>query len=136
MPPLPKLPMEAAVAIKEFAQYCTEDEAKFLALMFSTMQVMESRVADLATRPAGRHYAELESYLEDAAELYARAEGLLGYARHTTQAFPAGVTWARFSAALFFITHFHDPTPGISRRIKQGMNGGPESFMPNRFDRD
>lgn len=136
MPPLPSLPMEAAVAVKDFAQFCTNEEAKFLALMFSTMQVMESRVAGLEAKPTGRHHGELENYLEDAAELYARAEGLLSYARHTSQVFPAGVTWARFSAALFFITHFHEPTNDIARRIKDGMNRDPQSFMPNRFEQE
>ncbi|WIJ24219.1 hypothetical protein [Devosia sp. RR2S18] len=135
MPDLPPLPMEAALAVKEFAEFATREEAQYLALMFATMQVLESRVSSVATS-RGMHYANLEDYLEDAAELYARAEVLLHYARHTTQTFPPGVTWDRYCAALLFITDYNGATERIARHIDEGAQGNMQSLLPNRFQRE
>lgn len=135
MPTLPHNPIAAAQAVKEFAEFATKEEAKYLALMFSTMQVLESRVSTIAASPTGTQYAALKDYLEDAAELYARAEALLNYARHATSTFPAGVTWDRYSAALLFMTEWHGATERISRHIAEGGRGDLHSLLPNRFER-
>lgn len=137
IPKFPELPMDAAVAVKEFTDFATREEAKFIAVMLSTMQVLHSRVGDLrTTRRMGRHVLNLEAYLKDSAELYARSEALLGYARHKTEAFPKGVTWGRYEAAFFNIARTHEPSERIARHIREGSGGDPEAFLPNRFERD
>ena len=136
VPKFPELPMDAAIAVKEFAAFATADEAKFLALMFSSMQVLESRIRGMIEEPGGKVLSNLEAYLEDAAELYARAEALLGYARHSTPKFPSGATWERYSGAMFLITHSHEPTDRIGEHIKKGAAGNMRTFLPNRFERD
>lgn len=137
IPQFPELPMDAAVAVKEFTEFATREEAKFIAVMLSTMQVLHTRVGDLQTeRRMGRHVLNLEAYLKDSAELCARSEALLGYARHKTEAFPKGVTWRRYEAAFFIITQTHEPSERILRHIREGSGGDPGAFLPNRFERD
>src|SRR5690606_11570589 len=68
LPDFPALPMEAAVAVKEFAGFADEQEAKFVALLFATMQVLNARIEGFVAKPGGAHVTNLEDYLEDAAE--------------------------------------------------------------------
>lgn len=51
----PWMPMDAAVAVKEFAEFGDKDEAKFIALMLSIMQVLESRTDAMARSPGARY---------------------------------------------------------------------------------
>lgn len=137
IPKFPELPMDATLALKEFAAYARPDEAKFIALMLSTMQVLHSRLRGLkSSRRSGAHILNLEAYLKDSAELYARSEALLNYARHKTEIFPKGVTWGRYEAAFFSISKTHEPSERIARHIREGSGGDPDSLLPNRFERD
>lgn len=132
-PSRPPLPLEAAAALKDFVKYANLEEARYVSEMLSIMQVLDSRTSSLLSSPETNTHSNLESYLMDAAALYSHAESLLEYARHETQEFPKGVTWKRFSAAFFFITHRHEPTPWITNYMKDRSNGDYDSFMPNRF---
>ncbi|GEM_PF-2536067 len=133
IPVFPKLPMSAATAMKEFAQFTKGDEAQFIALIFASMQLLDTNVRSLKTSKISHYKSNLESYLIYAAELYARAEALLDYARHVTDDFPKGVEWKRVRGAMFFMTLSDSPTDLISDYITKGSGGDLSSYLPNRF---
>lgn len=135
LPDFPKPPMDAAAAVKEFAQFASKDEARFVALIFASIQLLDTNVRSLKTSKISHYKPNLESHLIYAAELYARAEALLDYARHVTDDFPLGAEWRRFRGAMFFMTLSDSPTNLIADYISKGSGGDLDSYLPNRFDK-
>jgi len=128
------IPMDSARAVREFAQFATKDEARYIALLFASIQVLDANVRSLKTSTASHYLDNLESHLIYAGEVYARAEALLDYARITTDEFPEGATWGRLRGAMLFMTLTHEPTEGIAAYIKERSGGDLNSYLPNRFE--
>src|SRR5690606_21695313 len=84
IPDFKPIPMESAQAVKEFAEFASKDEARYIALLFASMQVLDANVRSLKSSTASHYLDNLESYLIYAGEVYARAEALLDYARLIT----------------------------------------------------
>ena len=136
IPEFPTSPMSAAAAVKEFAQFASKDEARFIALIFASMQLLETNIRSLKSSKVSHYRSNLESYVIYAAELYARTEALLDYARHVTDVFPTDAEWKRFSGAVFFMTLSHEPTDLIKAYIAKGSGGNLASYLPNRFEKN
>lgn len=136
LPDCPVLPMEAALAVKEFAQFASKDEARFIALLFASMQLLDTNVRALKLSTGSHYLTNLETYLIYAAEVYARAEALLDFARLVTDNFPPGAKWARLRGGIFHMTLTHEPTKRIADYIANKSGGDLESYLPNRFEKD
>jgi hypothetical protein len=135
LPEFPPIPMASAEAVKQFTEFATKDEARYIALLFASMQVLDTNVRSLKASTAAHYLENLEDYLMYAGEVYARAEALLGYARLSTEDFPKGATWERFASAMFFMTLTHEPTDRIADYIKTKSGGDLNSYLPNKFEK-
>lgn len=135
IPDFKPIPMESAQAVKEFAEFASKDEARYIALLFASMQVLDANVRSLKSSTASHYLDNLESYLIYAGETYARAEALLDYTRLITDRFPKGATWERFRSAMFFMTQTHEPTKRIAAYIQDKSDGDLSSFLPNKFEK-
>lgn len=135
IPDFQPIPMDSAQAVKDFAQFASRDEARYIALLFASMQVLDTNVRALRSSTASHYLDNLETYLIYAGEVYARAEALLDYARIVTEKFPKGATWGRLLGAIFFMTLTHEPTERITTHIQKKSGGDLASYLPNRFEK-
>ena len=108
-PPLPTLPLAALDALAAFVE-ATDDltASAYVSNLVSRSQVLNSRLHSSSEDSALRHGSTAWSYVRNAAEVYAGAEGLLPYARGEQSSPPHSLDWTRVKSALFFADIYED----------------------------
>ncbi|OBQ87499.1 hypothetical protein [Mesorhizobium sp. WSM3873] len=89
----PSLPSEAIQAFKEMTEVSLPGDRETLATILTKIQIQRSRISAITAerRPPDMIVAaaNLEEYILDAAEIYARSAALYEYARRKSQAIPS-----------------------------------------------
>lgn len=120
VPSLPPVPIDALAALRDMTEAAHSDERSALAELLAKVQIQHSRIGSLIgdRRRTGRIVVErnLQDYLLDSAELYARASSLFGFARGTAGMPDATIDSADFHSALHNMGIFDDDE--LYERIK------------------
>jgi hypothetical protein len=127
MPVWPKLPTDAITALKELAENSRPNETVFVARLLSALQIQNARTRDLERELTGQRRStlkvNLESYLIDAGESYARATALFEYARREADHFPTQITWEGVRQGVWLIS-VHHPSPDRVYESIGRLSGG------------
>lgn len=124
LPKFPEIPFEAATAIRELVELSDDSERVFLASLLGEMQVQSSRLRGLARdRSLGivmQH--NLESYLADSVEIYARASALFDFGRDPKVIIPDGLSENAIDTGLHVMGIWDDE---ISNRVRRQVVRSP-----------
>ena len=127
MPTWPILPTDAITELKELAENSRLAETIFVSRLLSAIQIQNSRIRGLQRELAGERRStvksNLESYLLDAAESYARATALFDYARREADQFPTQITWEAVRQGVWLIA-LHSPSPDRVFEAIGRLSGG------------
>lgn len=118
--PRPILPEPAVLALEAVIEATDSDSfAGFLADLISEMQVLNSRLSGLPDQARELGIGNLDSYLMNAAKVYAFASGSFPYARRETEEPPTRLDWADVVSALrlqhMYQENYHDLFAFIER---------------------
>jgi hypothetical protein len=121
---IPPLPTDATRALSEVIEAASNEMAEVISNLLSQLQVQNVRLRGMrddaiAGTPGRRNLLkiELDTYIGDVADIYARCEGLLGYARRETDTANADPSGEALQRALF-LTGFHE---GAFDRVKEAV---------------
>lgn len=136
IPTWPKLPTEAINSLKELAEYSRPNETLFVSRLLSALQIQNSRIRDLEKELSGNRRStlkvNLESYLIDAGESYARATALFDYARREAEHFPTQITWEGVRQGVWLMS-IHGPEPDrVYESIVRLSDGNLKNFVRDR----
>ena len=136
MPTWPKLPTDAITSLKELAENSRPNETLFVSRLLSAIQIQNSRIRDLEKELSGNRRStikvNLESYLIDAGESYARATALFDYARREADHFPTQITWEGVRQGVWLIS-VHSPSPDrVYESIGRLADGNLKGVVRNR----
>jgi hypothetical protein len=120
----PPLPSDATRALSEVIEAASNEMAEVISDLLGQLQVQNVRLRGMkddaiAGTPGRRSLLkiELDTYISDIADIYARCEALLGYARRETETANAGPSADDLRRALFLMG-FHEPA---FDRLKNAM---------------
>lgn len=112
---LPRLPTELIRSLAEVIEAASNEVAVVISDLLSQLQVQHGRLRgmkdDAASGLPGRRNLlkiELDSYISDIADIYARCEGLLGYARRESESADLAPDGESLRRALTLMG-FHEP---------------------------
>lgn len=126
--PIPPLPTEAIPVLANLVEICERGQDKLFAAVISQAQVLSARMDTLGRNVHQSGFTvtvrNLEDYICDAAEIYAKAGALFPYARRETECIPLVVTIQEAMQALR-ILGFRDTTrygrlhSHVERRVRE-----------------
>lgn len=124
LPEFREIPFEAVTAIRELVELSNDSERLFLASLLGEIQVQSSRLRGIATdRSSGvlmQH--NLESYLADSVEIYARASELFDFGRDPNAKIPDGLSENSIRTGLHVMGIWNDE---ISKKVQQRVVRSP-----------
>ncbi|MBP1848499.1 hypothetical protein J2046_006795 [Rhizobium petrolearium] len=118
LPEFPEIPFEAATALRELVELSDVSERVFLGSLLGEMQVQSSRLRGLTRdRSSGTVVQHnLESYLADSVEIYARASELFDFGRDPNAKIPDGLSENAIGTGLHVMGVWDDE---ISTRVRR-----------------
>lgn len=128
---VPAIPQDETVALAVVIEAASNDVADVIADLLGHLQVQAGRLrglhADVVAGAAGRRNilkSEIEEYIQDIADVHARCELLLDYARRETEAVQPAPT-AKDKLRALFLMGFHEGAfEGLKATIaKRGPSG-------------
>ena len=124
LPKFPEIPFEAATAIRELVELSNDSERVFLASLLGEIQVQSSRLRGLARdrSPGIVMQHNLESYLADSVEIYARASELFDFGRDPNAKIPDGLSDNAIGTGLHVMGIWDDE---ISNRVRRQVVRSP-----------
>lgn len=119
---LPNIPSDAFGTMKEMIEYARSHERDVLSALLETIQVQRSRISSVSNerRQAGQTVLaiNLETFIVDAAEVYARASALFLFSRRLAEIPSAVITSSDVEKALHILRIYDDDGP-IADRVKR-----------------
>jgi hypothetical protein len=135
VPAMPRLPTEALGALKEMIEFSTANETAVIAKIATVIQYQFSRlssvISDAGSSPSGNIHIilaiNLENYILDAAEIYARVELLFNFGRRRTDSIAGSVTWGQVRVAVSLMRFHEYKYPSIYETIDRRSGGASEA---------
>ncbi|WJR68137.1 hypothetical protein QTA58_05095 [Neorhizobium sp. CSC1952] len=118
LPEFPEIPFEAATALRELVELSDASERVFLGSLLGEMQVQSSRLRGLERDRSAGIVAQhnLESYLADSVEIYARASELFDFGRDPNAKIPDSLSENAIGTGLHVMGVWDDE---ISTRVRR-----------------
>jgi hypothetical protein len=130
LPELPALPQSSIAELRELIASAEVPLGELVAEILAEMQVQHVRLSELyteMTNPSGNpteHVANVETFIIDAAVVYARSSALFDFARRETTELPSTLTAANVISALnlmrFYDALYEDVHSAVRRRMRVG----------------
>lgn len=124
VPPLPSVPEQAISGLKEMVETGPKEIVRRLAKLIKEIQIQDARLHDLAVNLVEDNRlhiivteTNIETYIIEAAEIYALAASFFGYARQETEAAPLDIGRERISGALHYFTIYDHDYPEVYRML-------------------
>ncbi|MBY5760931.1 hypothetical protein HFO07_30525 [Rhizobium leguminosarum] len=126
IPTFPDLPPGAIESLKEFIEYSSEQDRKFVAALVSKIQVQMARLQGMRSdHPRGTMVlrANIEDHILDAAEIYGRASALFNFARGDSDEMPTQLNAVDVYPALSAFGIWDMSREGLAERISRRFPG-------------
>ena len=137
VPVLPLLPTDALFALKEMIELSSRGETATIAKIATVIQYQYSRLSSLvadATHPPANNIIiiqsiNIETYIIDAAIIYARVEALFDFGRRRTDNIPEGVAWRRVNSALNLMRFYDYGYETLYQSVLDRAHGDLDNFI-------
>ncbi|MGR9204177.1 hypothetical protein ACU8OG_09580 [Rhizobium leguminosarum] len=126
LPQFPAIPDAAITDLKELIEYLDPGDRRTIAELIGDLQVQAARMLGIEADRRGISSVTLhniETYVGDAAKIYARSSMLFDYARGKTDIIPTTISLRDSRTATHMVNIYdHDLEERLSRRIFQQIN--------------